>query len=335
MSSYNPNAFYTDTSAFTRLQSSSLIRLNPIVIGTLADPVFPQECSIAIGQHAGYFNQASCAVAIGESAGRTFQGVDAIALGSEAGSENQGEEAIAVGAQAGQSGQAIHAIAVGSQAGQIEQASAAIAMGKLAGNTNQKIRTVAMGEEAGFLNQGTAAIAIGAFAGRNAQGSYSISIGHLAGYTNQHEKTIVLNAQGLGGASQLNTQGINRLYIAPIRPSSSVLPALRYDATDKEIVYETSSLRFKENVADLSLDTSALHQLRPREFDAKAEPGPRFYGFVAEEVHAAAPALAVLDHEQQPLSVNWNLITTYLVAEVKKLRAELDALKDLAATNQP
>jgi hypothetical protein len=325
MSSYNPNAFYADTSAFVRLQSSSLIRLNPISIGTLLEPVFPQECSIAIGQYAGYFNQASCAIAVGESAGRTLQSVDAIALGSEAGSQNQGEEAIAVGAQAGQSEQSIHAIAVGSQAGQIEQASGTVAMGKLAGNDHQGFRALALGEEAGLQHQGTAAIAIGAFAGHNTQGSHSIAIGHLAGYANQHAQTIVLNAQG--GANQLNTQGTGRLYVAPIRSSTAVLPALRYDATFKEIVVESSSLRFKENVADLSLDTAALHQLQPREFDAKSEPGQRFYGFIAEEVHAAAPALAVLDHDQQPLSVNWNLITTYLVAEVQKLRAELDALK--------
>lgn len=330
MSGYNPNAFYTDTSVFSRLQNSNLIRVNPIVIGTLDEPIFPQECSISIGQYAGNFNQASCAIAIGESAGRTYQGVDAIALGSEAGSENQGEEAIAMGAQAGQSDQAVHAIALGSQAGQLLQSTSALALGKLAGNDNQQFRALALGEEAGSVFQGTGAVAIGAFAGRLTQGSYAIAVGHLAGYTSQHAQTIVLNAQG--GATQLNTQGTSRFYVAPIRPSSAVLPALRYDATNKEIIYETSSLRFKENVADLSLDTQALYQLRPREFDAKSEPGQRFYGFVAEEVHSAAPALAVLDNAQQPLSVNWNLITTYLVAEIKKLRAELDALKSSGAS---
>ena len=65
---FNSNAFYIEnpytSDAAWRLD---LIALEPVAIGTIEPPVFQNDCGIAIGDHAGYWDQGDCAVAIGRS----------------------------------------------------------------------------------------------------------------------------------------------------------------------------------------------------------------------------------------------------------------------------
>jgi hypothetical protein len=52
-------------------------------------------------------------------------------------------------------------------------------------------------------------------------------------------------------------------------------------------------------------------------------------GLIAEEAFKCDPSFAYLDKDQIPEGIQWNVITTYLVAEFKKLKMELDELSNL------
>ena len=271
--SYNPNAFYTDTSFRSRFHFE-LISLNPVVIGTIEPPILPEHCSILIGEYAGYYYQASCAIAMGEHAGTTYQGVDAIAIGSEAGTLHQQEEAIALGTQAGKQTQGTYAIAIGAQAGQFGQQYSAVSLGKMAGlsgqqtsavaiglqagQSNQQVAAVAMGAQAGSVGQQTSAVAIGLQAGYSNQGQYAIAIGREAGKTNQPANSIMLNATGAAW-SFVTSPSASAWYVAPIRSTPAVDLSdprmLMYNSVSREI----TQLLPTTVVGDLKFSVQALN----------------------------------------------------------------------------
>ena len=204
MSNSNGYAFYVDPYYRSRILKLDLIDLKPIAIGTLEQPILQTDCGIAIGDHAGYYQQQMCAIAIGRRAGTLFQGTEAVAIGVQAGAVDQGVDALALGTGAGMSFQRDQDIAIGGHSGA----------------EDQRLGAIALGYEAGYMNQGTAAIAVGAHAGQ----------------TNQHANSIVLNASG----SALNTQTASAWYVQPIRNSTGP-QVLFYDPNSKEIVYGSSS----------------------------------------------------------------------------------------------
>jgi microcystin-dependent protein len=224
----NSEAFFIDgTMGFKSKLIFGLISLNPVAIGTIDYPELQSDCAIAIGDHAGFYNQGECAIAIGESAGRTnqsslaiaigsgagessqsqyaialgldagmlTQGTNAIAIGSEAGNSDQGENTIAIGKQAGSNQQQEYGIAIGQEAGRMNQSTNAIAIGYQAGYTNQSINALALGHQAGHRNQASQAIAVGYQAGYTNQASQAIALGSLAGYSDQKSNAIALGFQ--------------------------------------------------------------------------------------------------------------------------------------------
>jgi microcystin-dependent protein len=192
----NSEAFFIDgTMGFKSKLIFGLISLNPVAIGTIDYPELQSDCAIAIGDHAGFYNQGECAIAIGESAGRTNQSSLAIAIGSGAGESSQSQYAIALGLDAGMLTQGTNAIAIGSEAGNSDQGENTIAIGKQAGSNQQQEYGIAIGQEAGRMNQSTNAIAIGYQAGYTNQASQAIALGSLAGYSDQKSNAIALGFQ--------------------------------------------------------------------------------------------------------------------------------------------
>lgn len=103
----------------------------------------------------------------------------------------------------------------------------------------------------------------------------------------------------------------------------------------------SSSLRYKDNVANFTRGWDLISKLRPVTFDWKSD-GRRDIGFIAEEVNEIEPLLTLRRPDGQIEGVKYAQITTALVNTVKeqntqieKLRAELDELKSiLCATNK-
>ena len=291
-------------------------------LGAYAGQINQGVSAVALGAYAGQNNQGNYAIAIGLNTGFTTQGSNTIAIGSQAGYRNQGNYAIAIGQLAGGGNQYENAISIGPQSGQSNQGSYAIAIGQLAGNLDQSSGAVAIGNGAGLDYQGINSIAIGNGAGEYAQGNNSIAIGFKAGFNSQHANSIILNAESFALDASLNTG----FYVSPINGPRSSSNVLSYDTMTGEIYYNGSSERYKYDIAPLSKDTSVVYNLQPREFKYKLSDESDI-GLIAEEAFECDSAFAYLDKDQIPEGIQWNVITTYLVAEMKKLKRELDDLE--------
>jgi hypothetical protein len=167
-----------------------------------------------------------------------------IALGFQAGA--QGVGAVAIGYQAGQSNQNINAVAIGYQAGQYN-------------NGTYGANAVAVGWQAGQATQQNG-VAIGEKAGQTGQGVNAVAIGNFAGLSNQHDRSIIINAQGVG--TGLNSTFVDSCYIAPIRGVSnasyngSTICGLYYNTNSKEILHNTYTTSAKSFVIDHPLDNT-------------------------------------------------------------------------------
>ena len=290
-------------------------------LGVNAGRYFQGGSAVALGAYAGQSNQGANAVAIGLEAGSGNQGANAVAIGLEAGYSSQGVSAVAIGESAGRINQSPNAIAIGPQAGQTSQGTYAVAIGQLAGNLYQSIGAISIGNKAGLDYQGINSIAIGNGAGEYAQGNNSIAIGYKAGKYAQPANSIILNAS----TSPLDISN-NGFYVRPVNGPRSSSNVLSYDTTTNEIYYNGSSERYKYDIAPLSKDTSVVYNLQPREFKYKLS-DEHDIGLIAEEAFECDSAFAYLDKDQIPEGIQWNVITTYLVAELKKLKRELDDLE--------
>lgn len=295
-----------------------------------------ENSSVHIGAHAGELNRSPNTIAIGANAGFDTQEIYAISLGAYAGSFKQSQNAISIGSYAGQTNQQMYAIAIGSGAGadnqQLEsiaigqgagyqtQGISAIAIGTNAGQVNQSINSITIGANSGQVNQGINSIAIGKSAGAYNQGNNAISIGYKAGETSQSSNSIILNATTT--ALNASTPG---LFVSSVRGPRSSSNVLSYDTNTNEIYYNGSSERYKYDIASLSKDTSVIYDLQPREFKYKITDEPDV-GLIAEEAFKCDPSFAYLDKDKIPEGIQWNVITTYLIAELKKLKMELEEL---------
>lgn len=266
---------------------------------------------VALGASAGMNNQGSQAVAIGSGAGANQQSSNAVAIGTSAGANQQSINAVAIGIGAGTNSQGINAVAIGLNAGNISQSDTAISIGQMAGSVSQSIMAVAIGANAGSNSQQLGSVAIGVNAGQHSQGTNSIAIGRNAGQTNQASNSIILNAS----TSSLGANS-NGLFVSSIRGPRSSSNVLSYDTITNEVYYNGSSERYKYDIKPLSTDTSVIYKLQPREFKYKMTDEADI-GLIAEEAFQCDPAFAYLDKDQIPEGIQWNAITTYLIAEIK------------------
>jgi hypothetical protein len=93
-----------------------------------------------------------------------------------------------------------------------------------------------------------------------------------------------------------------------------------------QIVKATSSIKYKENVSDIEIETNKIFNLRPVSFNYKNKT-KRTFGLIAEEVIEEIPELVNLNENQEPESVDYKKLSVLLLEEVKKLRKEVDELK--------
>ena len=133
-----------------------------------------------------------------------------------------------------------------------------VAIGRLAGETAQGSDSVAIGNVAGQTTQGSKAVAVGNQAGETSQGTAAVAVGDRAGQTSQHDNSIVLNASG----SALNTTGVSRFYVKPIRSVASGSSVLTYDDSTGEIMNTTDfapqSTTYTKTEVDSAISSASL-----------------------------------------------------------------------------
>lgn len=120
--------------------------------------------------------------------------------------------------------------------------------------------------------------------------------------------------------------------------SSSATQDIGFSVTTGAGVFHkfTSSARYKEEIAPLSFDSSAIYAMNAKQFKWKTGGGLDF-GFIAEEVNEVLPqavnymsdehGLLLEDGRPIPEAVKYRQLTALLVEEMKKLRARIEVLE--------
>jgi hypothetical protein len=283
-------------------------KLNIISIGTLSGNINQSTIAIAIGYKSGYRNQGEASIAVGFCAGQTGQKNNAIAIGLNTAAYYQNPNALAIGINAGYYQQGTGAISIGYNAGLYQQSSDAISIGTNAGLVNQSSNSVAIGQNSGQTNQN----------------SYTVSIGSTNGQTGQMSGSTIINADSTANMSASGQT--NGTFINPIRGPLMSSNVLSYDTTTKEIYFSGSSRRYKYDITPLTTNTENVYKLEPREFKYNAS-GIMDIGLIAEEANECDTWFAYKDKDGIPEGIQWNVITTYLIAELKKLKIRKTQLR--------
>lgn len=320
--------------------------------------------NVCIGCNSGFSNQNSGAVAIGIEAGKNNQGFSSVAIGSNTGMNSQGTYSISIGLNTGSNNSGYHAISLGTNSGVYSAGNNSISIGQDSGFSSSGERSISIGTVAGKNQCGTDNISIGYFSawistgvygysnaisiGRgtsyNGIGTNSISIGSIDGDLgigiNQQSlgcNNIIINASGLAQTANSNaivliadpTDGIVKnasdgFFVKPIR-SDIVSNALYYNTLTNEITYEPSLRDMKTNIQDISLGSDNIYNLQPRSYNLVNSDKTNI-GYIAEEVFDIDEKLSVIQ-DNKPVNINWNVLCVYLVNEMKKLKNEIENLK--------
>lgn len=126
--------------------------------------------------------------------------------------------------------------------------------------------------------------------------------------------------------------------------SSSAGQYLCIDATTFEVIRNTSacsgsSIRLKDNIADLDYGLETVSLLRPVVFTFKPETGfgtSTQLGFIAEEVYELIPELVSLDKNGQPTGLNYPNFTPVLAKAIQDINLNLETVaSSMVSTSSP
>lgn len=166
-------------------------------------------------------------------------------------------------------------------------------------------------------------------------GSYNTVAGWQAGYNyrGSESSNIIIGNAGVESEShviRIGNQGSgdneqSTCAIAGITGSTVTGTAVLCDSNGN-LGTISSSERYKENIRDISSDTSILH-LRPVSFNYK-KTDEKAFGFIAEEVDKIFPSLCVYDKEGKPDSVKYHYMYALLLEEIKRLNLRVQDLEN-------
>ena len=95
-----------------------------------------------------------------------------------------------------------------------------------------------------------------------------------------------------------------------------------------QVVKTSSSAKYKENIKEVDIDSKKLFGLNPVSYNYKNSVDHTDFGLIAEEVVQILPDLVYTNEDGDPESVKYNGLTVLLLHEIKKLREEVDKLKN-------
>lgn len=168
-----------------------------------------------------------------------------------------------------------------------------------------------------------------------------IGVGAGSAYVGSESNNICIGA-GLGGdAAENNTirigiGAVSRTFILGIRGIPTQIAdavAVLIDSAG-QLGTASSSIRYKENVVTINDSpagdlSSRIHELRVVKFKYKDQDSSRpQYGLIAEEVLEVIPEIVVNNKEGEIETVQYQTLPIFLLAEVQKLKKEIDLLKE-------
>ena len=183
-------------------------------------------------------------------------------------------------------------------------------------------------------------VAIGTTAlGNMTGGSYNTVVGNISGdnYTGTESSNVLISNEGV--ASENNTirigaQGTgngqqNACFVAGIAGVTvSSSGAVLINTSTGQLGTVVSSARYKHHIKDMDSYTQEIMKLRPVSFHYKSDQNMEtHFGLIAEEVNEVIPNLVLYDKEGKPESVKYHDLPIFLLAEIQKLKREIESLK--------
>lgn len=209
-------------------------------------------------------------------------------------------------------------------------------------NTNGTTQNAAMDASGNWIF-GQTGIATGSFNGNisigqpdfnglttGKTGTYNFRCGN--GDTNGYDFDLLQQAFNGGSLSVFNVaRNTGSVAFPQASTTASAANAFLNAGASNTLQRSTSSLRYKQDVQDL-VDSAVVYKLRPITYRSKApmdDPATRHIGLIAEEV-ANVETKLVQYANGVPDGIQYDRLSVLLLAEVKKLRDDVDALKSLS-----
>jgi hypothetical protein len=104
---------------------------------------------------------------------------------------------------------------------------------------------------------------------------------------------------------------------------------LVYNAGSSEITYQSSSIKYKKNITDLTNNTSNILNIRPREYKTKID-DKDMIGYIAEELEDIDDAFVWKNKYNKTEGINWFNMLIYAIEELKKVKSRLDVLEGVS-----
>lgn len=119
-----------------------------------------------------------------------------------------------------------------------------------------------------------------------------------------------------------------KVYFDNLGTTASAANAFLDSAASNQLLRSTSSARFKSDIHSLTRGLDVVLGLRPVTYTARDKPaGPRYPGFIAEEVAPIEPILVTRDAQGRPDYVQYDRVTAYLVNAVQELSRRVERLE--------
>ena len=157
-------------------------------------------------------------------------------------------------------------------------------------------------------------------------GSNNVAVGCLAGYNlTSGDSNIYIGHPGVASESDAIRVGNLQIatYLAGVYGQTSGSGLAVYVNSSGKLGTTSSSRRFKDQIADMDVESDVLLKLRPVSFYYRPEldeTHTRQYGLVAEEVAEIAPELVAYDKDGAPQTVRYHFVNAMLLNEVQKQR---------------
>ena len=138
-----------------------------------------------------------------------------------------------------------------------------------------------------------------------------------------------------GGTALYIEAGATGIGSITIKNDTTASSANQYiNPTTGKMWRENSSVRFKENIEEIELGSSKLHQLRPVSFDTihkntqdHADEGKRFVGLIAEDVEEIYPELIDYNEKNEAENYDTRMLMTLMLAEIQNLNGRIKSLE--------
>jgi hypothetical protein len=112
----------------------------------------------------------------------------------------------------------------------------------------------------------------------------------------------------------------NGFYISNGLATGAGTNAVKFNTTTKQLTYDTSSARYKNNIRDSIYGLDHVMQMRSAQFEYK-DTGNSDVGLIAEEMQPIIPELVGLNEEGLADSVSYDRMVSVLVKAIQELKS--------------